>query len=644
MNLAATLRKRLAVAVAICWIGAAPSVAGIRFGGSGGSVQTLDFEEFASMAVSLGSAHVTLESASTGMSFGEKLVGQVLSADGLFDVVTGTPTFPLALDTTIDGNAGVNVIHIFGSTAIDGIGALGFPDRDALAEGAVTVLYAQDQRLVGFDVLGNNGGTLRTQFFNRSGAKVGDVAFEVSIDGAVLFSSDQRDIAAITVTNNDFGGFVYDNFRFIPAAETGASACSAGGPYDVSPIGDFAEVTLNANVVDDPNGDLLDYSWGTNCPGASFDDDTVRDATLFADTSAGCSVSCAVTLITTDGLTTDTCSAPVTISGASGTTGVTCPSDVTVESDGFGNLDALDGWLASGVSDDPDLQNDFAGMTFACGSSGSVTVTWWIPTSGSSPCNGDAQCSATFTIKDTIPPELDVDTTPIVVAVSDCDEDSRVFLPQATASDGATITTDAPDAFLVGSTTVTYTATDECGLTTTATVDVTILFDDGDDSDSDDSDSDDNPPGDGGYPVIVPSGLDVYVAQRIEDAEDNRTDSSEALVGVAVLVFDRSKGSCARNARGKRESQRQFENIVTDCEPINFGTTDEDGLVRVDVPPGNYLVIVPVDWDGDSVPDQYAGRTVGKLHCGQWKEVDIAFDDRSEEHRGHDDHGGKDGD
>lgn len=78
------------------------------------------------MAAARGNAHVALQSGASGISFGEKLAGQVLGSDGFFDVVSGAPSSPLTMDTTIDGDTGVNVILIFGSTAIDGLGYLGF--------------------------------------------------------------------------------------------------------------------------------------------------------------------------------------------------------------------------------------------------------------------------------------------------------------------------------------------------------------------------------------------------------------------------------------------------------------------------------------------------------------------------------------
>lgn len=89
-------------------------------------------------------------------------------------------------------------------------------------------------------------------------------------------------------------------------------------------------------------------------------------------------------------------------------------------------------------------------------------------------------CSATVTIVDTTAPVLTVDTTPITVRDVDCSGDETVTLPTATASDvcgTATVTNDAPAAFPAGqTTTVTYTATDDCGNTSTASVEMTIEY------------------------------------------------------------------------------------------------------------------------------------------------------------------------
>ena len=59
---------------------------------------------------------------------------------------------------------------------------------------------------------------------------LGDIAIDETINGPLVFSSDQRDIAAITLTNRDRGGLVYDNFRFIPGTRTARQPVPRAAP------------------------------------------------------------------------------------------------------------------------------------------------------------------------------------------------------------------------------------------------------------------------------------------------------------------------------------------------------------------------------------------------------------------------------
>src|SRR5688572_29604338 len=82
-------------------------------------------------------------------------------------------------------------------------------------------------------------------------------------------------------------------------------------------------------------------------------------------------------------------------------------------------------------------------------------------------------------VRDMTPPTLIVDSTPILINDTDCSGDQAVTLPPATAEDlcdaTPTVTHDAPALFTAGTTQITYTARDDAGNETTATVDVTVL-------------------------------------------------------------------------------------------------------------------------------------------------------------------------
>ncbi len=85
---------------------------------------------------------------------------------------------------------------------------------------------------------------------------------------------------------------------------------------------------------------------------------------------------------------------------------IECPADMTVECDGAGNTSQLNAWLGSvtasaGVCGSVTVTNDFTGLSDDCGGTGSATVTW----TATDDANGlSSQCSATFTIVDTTPP------------------------------------------------------------------------------------------------------------------------------------------------------------------------------------------------------------------------------------------------
>ena len=89
-----------------------------------------------------------------GISFGEKLLGQAISTvpgagvTGDSDEITGTPTVPLALDTSIPGEFGV----VVRDDQLWGLGPLGHPVDTAVGEGAITTLYAIDQKTIAFDM------------------------------------------------------------------------------------------------------------------------------------------------------------------------------------------------------------------------------------------------------------------------------------------------------------------------------------------------------------------------------------------------------------------------------------------------------------------------------------------------------------
>ncbi len=623
------------------------ATAAVDFGGEGADLILYDIEEFSEFAVGQGAAFVVLRSAEFGISFGQMLVGQTQSEINGFDVITGTPTGPVTIDETTDAAVGVNILPFLG-TIIDGLGSVGFPDPAAIGDGAVTVLYDQSQSVVAFDVVGANGGEMTIQFFNRAGMLLDTITVFGVMPNTYVFGNGGTTIAAMTITNTDPGGLGFDNFIFTPNGSSGAASCDIGGPYSVSAFNLSSQVDLDGTTAADPTGTNFFYTWVSDCPGTSFSDPNSALTTLRLSPDGPCAATCTVSLIVDDGLSISICSATVAIegySGGPGGPGLSCPQDMTVESDGAGNLAELEAWLAS-AEGEPTVTSDYVGITYTCGTSGSTTVTWTDPTAAGGGC-GESACSATFTIADTVGPELVVGEPVIVVdndscdgfvevdlgdvfvdgegaageddsdddSDSDSDSDSDEDSIDDSDSDGDSdndnsdgddsdsddggadviVTNDAPDYFPAGETTiVTYTATDACGNTTTATVAVTVPHN---------------------------AGVDVEVVRRSSNTEDPHKRGLTPLPGVTVFAFDASRGSCSRSL-----PRRDYAAIVQACSPVGSAETDENGFARIDLPAGRYVLVAPVDADGDGLTDELLGAVTGRIRCGHWKSRRLVYD------------------
>lgn len=567
---------------AIAWLAVpAPCLGQVQFGGNVAGLYVYDLEVFAYLAGQPGSALPELRDDTLGLTIGQMLVGQTNVPVDWFDFVSGTPAMPLRIDDTTPPEYGLNISTVYSRTVMAGLGPLGFPHRDSLGEGALTILFDADQYVVGVEVIGVNDGPMSLTFYNRGGSVIGQFDVPQPLNDTYVYSSVAGDIAALTINNHDLGGLAYGNLLFLPGVPSGPPVCQLSGPYVFPPQDGLVAVPLQSGVTD-PNGASWTYDWSTDCPGPGFDDPAAQNPTLYVDASGGCAVTCSVAVMVTNDSGIDMCGDTVEIEGA-GEANVTCPADATTEADGSGNVAELNAWLAAATADSGVLQNDFSGLSDGCGMSGSATVTWWVDGA----C-GASSCSATFTVTDTTPPVLQVDSTPIVVQDTDCDGSVTVDMPAATAYDPnggvVTLTYDDPLELPAGASTLAaYTATDDCGNVTTVNVPVDVLQ--------------------GG----------VY--------EAHVTVGSQPAVGVTVLAFDASSGSCAGSvaAPGQGLSQRQYAAIVAGCAAISSAVTDANGVAIVDVPDGQYLIVALFDDNGDGTPDAYAGQHTGRINCGHWK-------------------------
>jgi len=155
------------------------------------------------------------------------------------------------------------------------------------------------------------------------------------------------------------------------------------------------------------------------------------------------------------------------------------PQDLTVECDGNYNVAELNAWLAGVTAvdkcGDVTITNDFVGILNECGATGSATVTW---TAEDESGNTATTPSATFTIVDTTLPVI---TCPANVTL-ECPADISVEANgSATAGDVCgTVTVTHSDQWQAGcgntgTLTRTWTATDECGNSSSCVQTITVV-------------------------------------------------------------------------------------------------------------------------------------------------------------------------
>jgi hypothetical protein len=152
-----------------------------------------------------------------GAAFAERFAGQDLSGE-ISDILSGTPTAPLSLQV---GAPSQNVNTIFdppsNATVVDGLGPSGFPNGGAIGEGAIAVLFDEDQAELGFSINGANAGTATASFFQRDGSLIETVVLQLTSAAVQPFAfrraGASRDIAGVSIYNDDGGGIGYFAFR-----------------------------------------------------------------------------------------------------------------------------------------------------------------------------------------------------------------------------------------------------------------------------------------------------------------------------------------------------------------------------------------------------------------------------------------------
>jgi hypothetical protein len=165
--------------------------------------------------------------------------------------------------------------------------------------------------------------------------------------------------------------------------------------------------------------------------------------------------------------------------------------DMTVECTGMADpMGAFAAWLAdNGGAEATDVcgmvtwTNNSMGLSDLCGATGAETVIF----TATDECGLSSTTEATFTIEDTTAPVITCIThPPFGTNATTCDSDVVIPEPSTsdacgtvsvswTASNGTMGTGDASGTYPLGTTTVTYTATDECGNTSSCTEDIIVI-------------------------------------------------------------------------------------------------------------------------------------------------------------------------
>ncbi len=150
-----------------------------------------------------------------GATFGEHFAGQIVTGIGDHDAIEGDAFNPL---TILPGVAGQNlsVVHFSGNAVLNGYGVAGYPKREAQGEGAIAVLFDEDQSSLAFDLRGGEEGVAHVRFLRRNGSLIWIIPVEPTGEFAVGFarSDGSRDIAGIIITNSDPQGLAIDTLRF----------------------------------------------------------------------------------------------------------------------------------------------------------------------------------------------------------------------------------------------------------------------------------------------------------------------------------------------------------------------------------------------------------------------------------------------
>ena len=150
-----------------------------------------------------------------GARFGERFAGQTLNSAGAHDAVEGAAYAPLTLLAGAQGQ-NLSVVSFMGVSVLNGYGHAGFPNRDGQGEGAIAVLFDEDQSALSIDRRGGEQGRAEVLFLHRDGTLLAQVPVSPVGEFGIGFirMEGADDIAGIVINNTDPQGIAIDTIRF----------------------------------------------------------------------------------------------------------------------------------------------------------------------------------------------------------------------------------------------------------------------------------------------------------------------------------------------------------------------------------------------------------------------------------------------
>lgn len=206
----------------------------------------VDFANFSSIGTSFDDILI-----SGGVTFGEHFNGQTLSTSGNFDVPSGTPTGPLALQVGAPGQnlypltvRAISLQPLQLDNALAGLGKRGASSTAGIGEGAISILFSSDQSQFGVQLLTLDGGNTYFDFFRNDGSLIQSFTERVSSKSYLGFFRDGgiKDIRGVTIWNDDPNGMLIDNVKHDVVSNV--SAVPEAGTSSMALAGLFALFTV----------------------------------------------------------------------------------------------------------------------------------------------------------------------------------------------------------------------------------------------------------------------------------------------------------------------------------------------------------------------------------------------------------------